>query len=129
MNKQSDVDAVKEAIQQWLTCLDNDDLQGMLDTCDPEVITANEKAPTTIGIEHIRTKYEPRMKAATFNSTFTTEHLAIYDSVAIAVGNFSIQMVDKKSGETKEGTGRLALAYRRHTNGTWKMVFDMDNNA
>lgn len=125
----TDEDKVKAAVDQWLNSLDAGNVQGMLDTCDPEVITANEKTPTAIGIDHIRNKYTPRIEAATFKSGFETEHMAIYGDFAIVMGQFDVEVTDKTSGEKGGGSGRLALAYRRHEDGSWKLILDMDNNA
>lgn len=101
----------------------------MLNTCDPDVIVANEKTPTTIGVAHIREKYTPRMKAATFKSSFEPQHIAIYDNFAVVIGNFDVQATDKITKEVGGGSGLLALGYHRHDDGSWEMVFDMDNNA
>lgn len=125
----SDENDVKAAVDQWLTSLDAGNLQGMLDTCDPECIVANERTPTTIGIDHIATKYGPRIEAAMFKSGFDVEHTAIYGDFAIVMGHFDVEVTDKASGKIGGGSGRLALGYRRHADGSWKMVFDMDNNA
>lgn len=125
----TDTDNVKAAVDQWLTSLDSGNLQGMLDTCDPECITANEKSPTTVGIQHISEKYTPRIDAATFKSGFDIQHMAIYGDFAMVLGHFDVEMTNKASGEKSGGLGRLALGYRRHADGSWKMVFDMDNNA
>lgn len=125
----NDKDAIKAMLNQWLTSLDKGDLQGMLDTCDPEVVVANQNTPTTIGIEAIREKYAPRLAAATFKSGFEIEHLAVYGDFAVLIGHFDVQMTNKESGETGGGSGRLGLNYRRHPDGSWKMILDMDNNA
>lgn len=126
INDQEDVKAV---LDKWLTSLDAGDLQGMLETCDPECITANERTPTTVGVDHIRDKYAPRIEAATFKSGFEIEHMAIYGDFAIVMGHFLVKMTNRKTGETGGGSGRLVLGYRRHEDGSWKMVLDMDNNA
>lgn len=120
---------VQAVVDTWLTSLDSGNLQGMLDTCDPECITANEQTPTTIGVDHIRTKYAPRIEAADFNSSFTTEHMAIYGDFAVVIGHFTVEMTSKADGKKGGGSGRLLLGYRRHEDRSWKMVVDMDNNA
>lgn len=125
----SDTDDVKAVLDKWLTSLDSGNLQGMLNTCDPECIIANENTPTTVGVDHIRAKYAPRIEAATFKSGFEIEHMAIYGDFAIIMGHFDVEMTNKASGEKGSGSGRLALGYRRHEDGSWKMVLDMDNNA
>lgn len=120
---------VQAVVDKWLTSLDAGDLQGMLDTCDPECITANERTPTAVGVDHIREKYAPRIEFATFNSGFTTEHMAIYGDFAFVMGHFTVETTAKETGEKGGGSGRLLLGYRRHDDGLWKMVLDMDNNA
>lgn len=126
---EQDKNDVQAVVDKWLTSLDAGNLQGMLDTCDPDCITANEKTPTTVGIDYIRDKYAPRIAAADFKSSFSTEHMAIYGDFAVVVGHFTVEMTFKEDGKKGGGSGRLLLGYRRHDDGTWKMVFDMDNNA
>ncbi|TQV73256.1 YybH family protein [Denitrobaculum tricleocarpae] len=125
----NDKDAINAALNQWLTSLDSGNLQGMLDTCDPEVVVANENTPTTIGLDAIRDKYAPRIAALRFKSGFETEHLAVYGDFAVLIGHFEAQTTNKKTGEIGGGSGRLGLIYRRHPDGSWKMLLDMDNNA
>jgi ketosteroid isomerase-like protein len=125
----SDQDDVKAAVDQWLVSLDSGNLQGMLDTCDPEVVTANERMPTTVGIQAVAEKYEPRIAAATFQSGFEIERTAVYGDFAMVIGIFSVKTTNKQTGETGGGSGRLALGYRRHGDGSWKLILDMDNNA
>lgn len=124
----SDAEAVRAVVDRWMACLDAGDLEGMLATCDPEVVVANERQPTTFGIEAIREKFAPRIAAARTRSSFETEHLAVYDGFALVVGRFRVEATDKATGETRTAEGRLALNYRRHADGSWKMLFDMDNN-
>ncbi len=129
MTNKDDIKAVQAAVNQWLISLDSGDLQGMLDTCHPEVIAANEKSQTTVGIDFIQEKYAPRIESATFKSGFNTDHIAIYDDVAFVVANYDVEMTNKETGEVGGGSGRLALAYLRHSDGSWKMILDIDNNA
>lgn len=125
----SDAEAVRAVIDRWMTCLDAGDLEGMLETCDPEAVVANERQPTTLGIEAIREKYGPRIAAAKTRSSFEAEHILVRGDFALAVGQFRVDATDKASGETRSAQGRLALNYVRHADGSWKMLFDMDNNV
>lgn len=125
----SDIDDVKAALNQWLTSLDSGNLQGMLDTCDPEAIVANERQPTSVGVKAIADKYAPRIEAATFKSGFDIEHINVWGDFAQIIGQFDVEVTDKATGKTSGGSGRLALVYRRHVDGSWKMTLDMDNNA
>lgn len=125
----SDINDVKAVLNQWLKSLDSGNLEGMIETCDPEVIVANENQPTTIGVDAIRDKYAPRIAAANFESSFEIEHIKVYGNFALVIGSFAVKMTDKETHQINGGSGRLALNYRRHENGSWKMILDMDNNA
>lgn len=124
----SDIEDVKAVLTDWLEGLDNGDLERMIETCDPEVVVCNERQPTTIGIKAVRDKYGPRIETSNFRSGFDIEHLEIYGDMAVLVGRFSVEFTSKTSDQAGAGTGRLALIYRRHPDGSWKMLLDMDNN-
>jgi len=119
---------IKAALDQWLNGLDSGNLEQMVATCDPEVVLCNEHQPTGIGIQAVRDKYAPRIKAAIFKSGFDIQHFRIYGDLALVVGHFDVEVTDKASGEKKTGEGRLALTYRRHPDGSWKLLLDIDNN-
>ena len=124
----NDIDKVKAALDLWMSGLDAGDLERMIATCDPEVVVCNEHQPTTVGIQAIRDKYAPRIAAATFRSGFDIQHMRVYGDLAVVVGHFDVEMTDKSSGDKKSAEGRLALNYRRHPDGSWKMLLDLDNN-
>ena len=124
----SDTESVLAAIDRWLSCLDDGDLEGLLDCCDPDVVIANERQPTTVGVAHVREKYAPRLEQFSTRSSFDAEHVAVYGEFAIVVGHFEVNATDKTSGDTRTATGRLALNYRKDAAGAWKMILDIDNN-
>ncbi len=124
----SDVEDVKTAINTWMKCLDSGDLDGLLATVDPKIIMANEHQPTRRGIDQMRERYTALIANARTASTFDVEHLSVYGDFAVVVGHYTVGRRDKESGATQEVGGRLALNYRRHPDGSWKMVLDIDNN-
>ncbi len=124
----SDVDEIKVLLDEWLNGLDSGDLERMVATCDPDVTICNEYQPTTIGIQAVRDKYAPRIAESTFKSGFEIEHLNVYDKFAVLIGRFSVVATHKLSGNKGGGQGRLALVYRKHDDGSWKMLLDIDNN-
>jgi ketosteroid isomerase-like protein len=127
-NVKNDIENVKAVVDKWLASLDSGNIEGMLDTCDAEVVVANERQPTTVGIQAIRDKYAPRIEASTFRSGFNIQHTAVYGDLALVIGHFDVEATNKKTGEKGGGSGRLAITYRRHDDGSWKMILDMDNN-
>ncbi|WP_086933825.1 YybH family protein [Agarilytica rhodophyticola] len=124
----SDIDEVKNALNDWLTGLDNGEIEKMLATCDPEVIICNEHQPTTVGVQAVRDKYAPRIEAGVFKSTFETQHIKVYGDLAMIVGHYGVDFTNKTTGEKGGGSGRLALVYRKHPDGSWKLLLDIDNN-
>ncbi|MEM8813566.1 MAG: DUF4440 domain-containing protein [Pseudomonadota bacterium] len=124
----SDTENVKYVLNEWLDGLDSGDLERMVNTCDPEIVICNERQPTTIGIEAVRDKYGPRIEAGTFRSGFDIDHFRIYGDLALIVGRFSVEVTDKATGQKGGGQGRLVLNYRRHPDGSWKLLLDIDNN-
>ncbi len=124
----SDLEDVKAALNDWMEGLDSGDLERMVKSCDPEVVVCNEHQATTIGIQAIRDKYGPRIEAGTFRSGYDVEHMKIYGDLAVLIGHFTVEVTDKASGEIRLGEGRLVLSYRRHPDGSWKLLLDIDNN-
>ena len=124
----SDIENVKATLADWMECLEKGDVEGLLATCDPSIIVANEGQETTVGIEAMRAKYTPRLAAYKMKSIYDLEHIAVYGDLAVMIGPFTNLVTDKKTGMQNEAKGRLALNYRRHANGEWKLLLDMDNN-
>ena len=124
----TDEQAVTAALDQWLGGLDSGNLDQMVATCDPDVIVCNQNQPTQVGLDAIREKYAPLIEAATFSSGFDVQNLKLHGDFAVVVGRFTVEMTDKTTGAKRAASGRLALNYRRHADGSWKMLLDIDNN-
>lgn len=125
MSKETEITSV---LNQWLISLDNGDLDGMVDTCDPEVVVCNERQPTSTGLQGIRDKYGPRIEGATFKSGFENQHTLVIGDIALVVGRFSVEATSKATAEVSQSEGRVVIGYRRHADGKWKMLLDVDNN-
>ena len=124
----SDLDEVLAVVERWMSCMDAGDLDGMLACCDPEVVIANERQPTTVGVDPVRTKYADRLAKSDTKSTFDAEHSAVYDNFAIVIGHFQVDATDKMSGDARVAAGRLTMAFRKDRAGDWKLILDVDNN-
>lgn len=124
----TDRDAVRAALNEWTEGLDSGDLERMVRTCDPEVVICNERQPTTVGIDTVRQKYGPRLEAGSFESGFDIERFEVHGDLALMVGYFRVTYTERATGKQSGGEGRLVLVYRRHADGAWKLLLDIDNN-
>lgn len=122
-------DEIQAAIDEWNNGLDSGDIERMVASCHPDVMTVNERQPVTIGTQAIRDKYNPRIAAAEINSGYDIEDLQVYGDTAIVSGRFYGTMKMRNTGEVKKPEGRLVLGYKRDESGAWKMFLDIDNNG
>ena len=120
---------IQAAIDEWNDGLDNGDIERMVASCHPDVITINEGQPVTIGTQAIRDKYNPRIAAAEITSGYDIEDLQFYGDTAIVSGRFYGTMKMRETGEIRSPEGRLVLGYKRDETGAWKMFLDIDNNG
>lgn len=120
---------IHAAIGEWNNGLDNGDIERMVASCHPDVMTVNERQPVTIGTQAIRDKFSTRIAAAEITSGYDIENLQIYGDTVIVSGRFYGTMKMRDTGDIKKTEGRLVLGYRRDENGAWKMFLDIDNNS
>lgn len=120
---------IEAAIEEWNGGLDGGDIERMVASCHPDVMTVNERQPVTVGTQAIRDKYNPRIAAAEITSGYDIEELQFYGDTAIVSGRFYGTMKMRDTGEVKSPEGRLVLGYKRDETGAWKMFLDIDNNG
>ena len=120
---------IQAAINEWNNGLDSGDIERMVASCHPDVMTVNERQPVTVGTQAIRDKYNPRIAAAEITSGYDIEELQFFGDTAIVSGRFYGTMKMRDTGDVKKPEGRLVLGYKRDASGAWKMFLDLDNNG
>lgn len=125
----TECEEIQAAIDEWNNGLDSGDIERMVASCHPNVMTINERQPVTVGTQAIRDKYNPRIAAAEITSDYEIENLQFYGDTAIVSGRFYGTMTMRDTGDVKCPEGRLVLGYKRDESGAWKMFLDMDNNG
>jgi len=120
---------IEAAIAEWNDGLGSGDIERMVASCHPDVMTVNEGQPVTVGTQAIRDKYNPRIAAADITSGYDIEDLQFYGDTAIVSGRFYGTMTLRDTGAVRSPEGRLVLGYKRDGTGTWKMFLDIDNNG
>jgi len=126
MTARKEIEAI---INTWNSGLDGGDIEQMVSTCHPNVMTVNERQPVTVGTTAIRDKYNPRIAAAEITSGYDIEDLQFYGDVAIVSGRFYGTIKMRDTGDVRNPEGRLVLVYQRDDTGAWKMILDIDNNG
>ncbi len=122
-------DDIRAVLKEWMDGLDAGELERLVATCDPDVIICNQRRPTSLGLQAIRDKYGPIIESQHVKSGFDIQHLKVFGDCAVLVGHFTNELTDKISGQKASGEGRLMIVYRRHPDGSWKMILDTDNAA
>ncbi len=112
-----------------MSCLDGDDLDGLVACCDDRILVANQGRHTVRGRNAVRAKYQPILAAFTTRSTFDIEEFVDLGDTVLVTGTFGVAMQPKDTGEVRKTSGRLFLAYARQKNGEWRLICDVDNNA
>ena len=120
---------IEAVINAWNNGLDSGDIEAMVNTCHPKVMTVNEGQAVTVGSQAIRDKYNPRIAAAEITSGFDIEELEVFGDTAVVSGHFYGTMKMRDTGKVRSPKGRLVLVYQRDEAGLWKMILDIDNNG
>ncbi len=121
-------DQIQKEVDHWMTVLDKGNLEDLMECLHPEVLCANEKKPTFIGIPKMREKYFGVIENYETDSEFDLEHFTEFGDTAFVIGEFRTTLTDRKTKESRKTSGRLTLAYVKNENDEWKIVLDIDNN-
>ncbi len=116
---------VRKNLETWLTAFNAKDIETLFSLYDPESIYANADAPLMQGVDQIRPWYEQVLSNTQSTLLYKEETAFQEGNMALLIGTYYF----KPPSEMEESgpTGRVALLYRRDTNGIWRLLFDMDN--
>lgn len=116
---------VRQALERWHQAFNAKDAKTLATLYDPEVLYASNFAPLKRGIEDVVGSFASGFPTQTGFLLFREEALIVESNMALVVGKFYFQPTLK---EDEEGpTGRVTLVYRRHADGRWLLLYDMDN--
>ncbi|TQV80596.1 YybH family protein [Denitrobaculum tricleocarpae] len=123
----TDLSGVRECLGAWLAAFNAKDIESLMSLYDPESSYAGARTPLMRGIDEIRACYERSFPQVTGTLMFKEEAVFEQESMALIYGSFYF----KPDADVDEPgtTGRVAIVYRRAGDGSWKLLFDMDNSA
>jgi ketosteroid isomerase-like protein len=87
-----------------------------------------DKGPAAKGKENIRKNWAPLLAAPGPGLSFqtTTVEIARSGEIAYETGTYNFATADKKGKSTDE-KGKYVVVWKKQTDGSWKVVVDIDN--
>lgn len=127
MSDTKELNKVRENLDTWMKAFNAKDLDTLFSLYDPESIYANAGAPLMRGVEQIRPWYSEAFSV--MEGTLLHEEEAAFQegNMAFLLGRYYFKPPAGSSNEQEGMTGRVALIYRKSTDGRWLLLFDMDN--
>ena len=119
------VTQIRANLDSWLAAFNAKDIDALMALYDPESSYANANAPYRTTLEDIREGFAAGFSALNATLQFKEETAVAGSDMGLLVGKYYFA---PPQGETSPGpTGRVALVYRKQADGSWKLLFDMDN--
>ncbi len=117
---------IRNALNEWLTAFNSNDLASVIDLYDPEIVFANQSNPVAIGISAVK---EGLIKSFVVRPklSFKEEQIIAANGLGYAAGQYKMTGTHPQDGSTITGAGRVVAIFRKNRDGAWKLVFDMDN--
>ncbi len=128
MQDTNELNKVRQNLDSWLAAFNAKDSDTLFSLYDPESIYANASAPLMRGVEQIKPWYQEAFKAVAGTLYHKEEAAFIEGNMALLLGAYYFAPPEGVSApDEAHVTGRVLLAYRRNSEGEWKLLFDIDN--
>ena len=121
----TNISLARENLTTWLAAFNAKDVDALMALYDPESSYAEAGGPYLTSLEAIRARYAAGFEAISATLLFQEETAVAGSDIALIVGKcyFALPAGPQGAGST----GRVALVYRKQSDGAWKLLFDMDN--
>jgi len=130
-NSPADVAAARnyiaDADARWQAAENDGDVNTVSQFYSDSVITMYEDQPTNIGREAVtKSLAEELARSKPSGVTFHTDDLMVSGDLAIETGTEKSMVTPRGGGKRVAHTGRYMTVWHRESDGTWKVVRDMD---
>jgi len=119
---------VRAALAAWLTAYNHKNQDAFYALYDSAVVYTNEHAPIRRGIDEVREAFTPAFADAGSRLSFREEALFASPELALISGTYHFATLQPDDSLEPGNSGRVALLYRKATDGRWLLVFDTDNS-
>ncbi|MEO9968282.1 MAG: DUF4440 domain-containing protein [Hyphomonadaceae bacterium] len=121
----TDISLARANLTAWLAAFNAKDVDALMALYDPDSSYAGAGGPYLTSLDAIRARYAAGFEAINARLLFQEETAVAGSDMALIVGKF--YFAPPAGSEGTGPTGRVALVYRKQGDGTWKLLFDMDN--
>ena len=119
-------DEIRAADQAWLEAFAACDLERSLAFCADDCAVMPEHAPAAHGLEAIREVFcgwfKPGLKIR-----WTPDRVEASGELGCSSGTYEMSFKDP-SGRTVSDRGKYVVVWKKHPNGSWKVVRDISNS-
>lgn len=121
----TNISLARANLTTWLAAFNAKNVDALMALYDPESSYAGASGPYLTSLEAIRARYAAGFEAISATLLFQEETAVAGSDMALIVGKFYFAPLASSQGTGS--TGRVALVYRKQSDGAWKLLFDMDN--
>jgi len=122
---QDNLPAIRANLDLWLAAFNAKDIDALMALYDPDSSYANANAPFIDDLPTIRARYSATFAGVNGTLLFKEEKAFAGTDMGLIVGKYYFAPPEGTDGDGP--TGRVSLVYRKQADGTWKLLFDMDN--
>ena len=125
---ETDIAAIKDLMNQYGAAINAGDLDLWISLWADNGIQMPPNAPTVIGKEQIRAKYESIFPVFIFNMVVITKEVRTAGDLAFARGTYTLSLTPREEGEIINIDGKYLSILERQADGSWKFSRDCFNN-
>ena len=130
MDKERDVEAVKEVLNKYAEFCNAGDFQSWMSLWADDGVQMPPDAPTKVGKDQIREAMKPIFHQFDLKIEIHTEEGMVHGDYGLTRCTYWLDLIPKAGGETVHAMpdGKALTLYERQSEGSWKIVYDCFNS-
>jgi uncharacterized protein (TIGR02246 family) len=125
----ADEKAISDGEVAWVVDWNSKDIEKIVSHYADDAIFMEPAIPAMKGKEAIRLGLRVFLEDKNFNITFTPTRVETSKAgdLAYSHGTYAAKMTDPKTNKPVSETGKYVCVYRKHNDGSWKSILDINN--
>jgi len=130
MDKESDIAAVKDMLNQYAKGCNTGDFDFWMSLWADDGVQMPPDAPARIGKEQIRENMKPVFDQFNLKAVIDIAEGKVYGDFGLTRCTYTLDLTPKAGGETIHAMsdGKALTLYERQSDGSWKIVYDCFNS-